>query len=96
MSHIEKIKLYKELEVIMGSIIKDIVEPITGISNVKFDPWLTDIDTWTQGDYATNELILSQIAEKYGFMEEQEIYFDSYTTMMQIALFIYFNIPDST
>jgi hypothetical protein len=84
-----KQQLYLELRKIASSIIKEVIEPICKVEGINCDLWMADFDIWTQGDHETNELIITQIVEKYGLTEEQEVYVDSYTSLMQIALFLY-------
>ena len=85
----DKQKLYQELTVIAGYIVNEIVCPACHIENCRADYWMADIEVWTMGDLDTNEEILIQIADKYELTEEQMVYIDSYTTIMQMALFIY-------
>lgn len=84
-----KIKLYQELAAIATSILKEIVSPICGISDIQADLWLCDISIYTMEDPVLGDKILEQIAETYGLTEDLMIYLDAYTPLMQIALFIY-------
>jgi hypothetical protein len=84
----EKNKLYQELRVIVDTIVK-LVEPLCGVEGIICDPWLADIDIWTMGDEDTNIKVLEAIQEKFNLNDEQITYIDSYTTLIQMALFIY-------
>ncbi len=85
----QKIKLYTQLKKITNDIVDNIIGPACHIEGIIYDPWYSDISTWTMDDEDTNELILMQIADKYNLTEDQMRYIDSYTTLIQIALFIY-------
>lgn len=85
-----KQQLNKELTVIASAILHDIIGPTVGIEGcIKVDYWLGDFDIWTNGNEDANEEIRMKIADKYGLNENQMEYIDSYTSLMQIALFIY-------
>lgn len=84
-----KIQTYADLRTICQNILDKIIAPVCGIHDVCADYWLSDIETYTMGDEESRDLILTQIAETYRLTEDQMIYIDSYTTLIQIALFIY-------
>lgn len=85
----DKQELYKELRVIADTILNEIVGPVCHISGIQADIWCCDIEVWTFGDEEANEEIRAKIAEKYNLNEEQMIYIDEYTTLIEMALFIY-------
>lgn len=84
-----KQQLYKELRVIADTIVNEIVGPECHISGIIYDPWCCDIEVWTMGDMDSNQVIFDKIAERFNLNEEQMIYIDEFTTLIEMALFIY-------
>lgn len=84
-----KIKLYQELRVIVNTILDEIVGPTCGISGIVADPWLCDLEVYIMEDDKLREQVMMQIQEKYKLTDDQMIYIDAYTPLLQIALLIY-------
>ena len=90
-----KRELATQLNTICDEILKEIIEPICDIRGSVSDYWLADISTYTMDDEGLNQQILCDIQEKYRLTEHEMVDLDSFTTLMQMALFIYLRDLDS-
>ena len=84
-----KDELLINLEKIAYDILNNIVAPVCGIKDIIADTWLTDIETYVFEDDVKREKILNLIEERYQLNEDELFYVDSYTTLIQIALYLY-------
>jgi hypothetical protein len=78
-----------QLNTICDEIMKEIIEPICGISGAVADYWLADISVYTSDDEVLNQVVYEKIQEKYNLTEDEMISIDSFVPLMQIALFIF-------
>lgn len=86
-----KLELYKELRLIAYDILDNIISPICEIpkGTIWADLWLADIECYCMDDDQQREKILTAIEERYQLEEHELSYVDSYTPLIQIALFLY-------
>lgn len=86
-----KVELYRELNRICYEILEEIVGPACGIGpGILADIWLADLECYCMDDDQDREKIYKGIQEKYNISDdEMDAYIDSYTPLIQIALFIY-------
>ena len=84
-----KQELRDELNTICDEIVKEIIEPVCTIKGVVADYWLADIAVYTTDDEVQNQAIYEAIQEKYKLTEDEMMIIDSFTPLMQIALYIY-------
>lgn len=83
-----------ELTRICQEILDDIITPTCEILDIKADYWLSDVETFTMDNSEARDKVFTQIAEKYRLTEDQMIYLDSFTPLIQMALFIYLQDMD--
>jgi len=88
----DKKELQGLLYTICDEIIKEIVEPTCGISGATTDYWLADISVYTNDDDTLNQTIFDKLQEKYDISDDEIQGIDSFTTIIQIALYIYFGV----
>jgi hypothetical protein len=86
-----KIELYRELSKIAHEILDEIVSPACGIpkGSIWADLWLADLECYCMEDDEAREKILTGIEERYNLKENELGYIDTYTPLIQIALFLY-------
>lgn len=90
---INKHELRKDLITICDEILLQIIAPACGITIDTSDFWLSDISVYTNDDEELNQKIYEAIQLQYNLTTDDMNYIDSFTTIMQIALFIYWNTP---
>ena len=88
----EKNEVYHALSKICYEILDEIVSPVCEIpkGTIWADIWLADLECYILDDEKAREEIYKRIKEKYQISDdEMDYYIDSYTPLIQIALFIY-------
>ena len=100
---LNKKEIYHELMRISYEILDEIVSPVCGIpkGTIVADIWLADLECYIMDDSQEREKIYEEIKKKYQISDdEMDAYVDSYTPLIQIALFIYLRsgkeTPDGT
>lgn len=88
-----KVELYRELRKICDIILEEIVCPVCHIGpGILADLWLADLDCYCMDDENDRQEIYKRIIERWNLDPEQfEAYVDSYTPLIQVALYIYLN-----
>jgi hypothetical protein len=84
-------ELVEALSKIAYDILDNIVSPVCSIprGTIWADLWLADLECYCMEDDQEREKILVGIQERYSLNEQDMNNIDSYTPLMQIALFIY-------
>ena len=85
----EKKILKGELYTICDEILKEIIEPSCGYCGITVDYWMADIQMFTLDDEVLDEEILNKIQEKYNLSDADMLGVDTFTPMIQLALYIY-------
>jgi len=85
----DKKELNEKLNFICDEIMAEIIEPVCNFNISSFDYWLSDIATFTGDNENLNQEIYSKLQEKYNLTNDDLISIDSFTPLIQIALFIY-------
>jgi hypothetical protein len=86
-----KMELYRELSRLAHEILDEIVSPACGIpkGSIWADLWLADLECYCMEDDVARERILTAIEERYSLKENELGYIDTYTPLIQIALFLH-------
>jgi len=85
----DKKELNDQLYAICDVILFEIIEPVCNLNGTTADYWLSDIATFSGDNENFNQEIYGRIQEKYDLSNDEMISIDSFTPLIQIALFIY-------
>jgi hypothetical protein len=82
-------ELKENLYKICNEILTEIIEPTCNYCGIDVDYWMADIQMFTLDDQKLDEEILHKIQVRYNLKDEELLCIDTYTTLIQIALYIY-------
>ena len=85
----ENKELKEALYKICDDILKDIIEPACSYCGVKVDFWQADIQMFTLDDDVLEDEIMEKIQTKYNLNDVDMLGIDTWTPLIQVALFIY-------